>query len=89
MRSKVIGFMLVLLLATACNGGGNATSTPAPASGYPAPSAPTEAAYPAGLPPTQVPTLAPAISEDFVPSAPEAVNLAAGKPQLVEFYAVW
>jgi len=29
------------------------------------------------------------ISEDFVPSDPATVSLAAGRPQLVEFFAFW
>jgi hypothetical protein len=48
--------------------------------------APTTA--PPTAPPTEAPT-AHAISEEFTPSDPEAVNLAAGKPQLVEFFAFW
>ncbi len=34
--------------------------------------------------PTTVP-----VKTDFTPSDPKTVNLAAGQPQLVEFYAVW
>jgi hypothetical protein len=51
---------------------------------------PTEA--PATAPPTEAPTQAPTafvISDEFTPSDPEIVNLAAGQPQLVEFFAFW
>lgn len=29
------------------------------------------------------------VSSEFTPTDPKTVNLAAGRPQLVEFYAVW
>ena len=49
--------------------------------------APTAEA-PTAEPPTPEPT-AFVISDEFTPSDPEAVNLAAGQPQLVEFFAFW
>jgi hypothetical protein len=32
---------------------------------------------------------APPVNDDFHPSDPKTVNLAAGKPQFVEFFAFW
>ncbi len=39
----------------------------------------------------QAPAAAPfaQVKTDFTPTDPTTVSLAAGKPQLVEFYAVW
>lgn len=31
----------------------------------------------------------PSINDDFHPTDPKTVNLAAGKPQFVEFFAFW
>jgi hypothetical protein len=63
----------------------------APATASPAPSgvrAPTEspAPRPTALPTDAGPTRDP---DPFHPSDPAAVNLAAGRPQLVEFFAFW
>jgi hypothetical protein len=54
----------------------------APATDIPAPTA----VEPTIAPPTATAFV---ISEDFTPSDPASVNLAAGKPQLVEFFAFW
>ena len=51
----------------------------------PAAASTTPAAAPTALP-SETPFV---ISEDFVPTDPATVNLAAGKPQLVEFFAFW
>jgi hypothetical protein len=59
--------------------------TTAPANAVPTAEAPT-------APPAEAPTQAPTafvISDEFTPSDPETVSLAAGKPQLVEFFAFW
>ena len=55
------------------------------------PAAVSEAALPSAEAPTTPPTdPAPIpIKTDFSPTDPSSVNLALGKPQLVEFYAVW
>jgi hypothetical protein len=36
-----------------------------------------------------VPATEPVIKTEFTPTDPATVNLAAGKPQLVEFFAFW
>jgi hypothetical protein len=52
-------------------------------------------ASPTGLSPakdnlaTATAIVAPDIHADFTPTDPATVNLAAGKPQLVEFFAFW
>lgn len=43
---------------------------------------------PAGVAETQPPT-AEALKTDFVPTDPASVNLAAGRPQFIEFFAFW
>ncbi len=35
------------------------------------------------------PTVGPVIATEFTPTDPATVSLAAGKPQLVEFFAFW
>lgn len=90
-------FLFVLLIAgltlSAC-----ASATPANTS--PAPAVNTQAAAPATVAPAantasastavSAATAAPKkISTVFTPSNPKSVNLAAGKPQLVEFFAFW
>jgi hypothetical protein len=40
------------------------------------------------VPPTQ-PAVQPLIDNEFRPSDPAQVNLAAGQPQLIEFFAFW
>jgi hypothetical protein len=39
--------------------------------------------------PPDTPTTAPVISTEFTPTDPATVSLAAGRPQLVEFFAYW
>lgn len=99
---KMISVLLLLpILAAACaapqpvtNGApfqaeaDNATPTlsPPPATYQTAATAPTPA-------PTVVapglPTATTAIKTEFAPTDPATVNLALGKPQLVEFFAFW
>jgi hypothetical protein len=62
------------LAATVEPGGVQPTDVPAPT------------AEPTAAPPTATAFV---ISEDFTPSDPATVNLAAGKLQLVEFFAFW
>ena len=57
-----------------------AAANPAPAAIAPQGSAPTQPA---------APTTAPVIKTEFTPTDPATVNLAAGKPQFVEFFAFW
>jgi hypothetical protein len=43
---------------------------------------------PAAVPKTQSQPVE-AVKTDFLPTDPASVNLAAGKPQLIEFFAFW
>ena len=81
---KVLFALVVMpLILTAC-----ASATPSSSEAVivaPATDSPTAAssvAVPATAETVQV-------QEDFVPTDPATVNLAAGKPQLVEFFAFW
>ena len=84
------------LPAPAANTQAPAVSTQAPAMSQPtsAPSvvntAPPQPAppQPTAAQPTAVQPAKP-ISKEFTPSDPKSVKLAAGKPQLVEFFAFW
>jgi hypothetical protein len=60
---------------------GPVNASPAQVAATPPTSAPVE-------PPAALPTQ-PAISNEFTPSDPTQVALAAGRPQLVEFFAFW
>ena len=71
-----------------------ATDTAEPATAAPAePTDAAPAAEPSITPEQPAPTLAavaePPPLDQFVATDPSTVNLAAGKPQLVEFFAVW
>jgi hypothetical protein len=58
-----------------------------PAATEPGAAQPSEVAPPTA---TVGPTVTPfVISDEFTPSDPALVNLAAGQPQLVEFFAFW
>lgn len=99
---KKILFMILIttILIAACST--PAPTLPAPAANTQAPAVslptqPTTASQPTSAPvvvntaPPQ-PTAAQAakpISKEFTPSDPKNVKLAAGKPQLVEFFAFW
>jgi hypothetical protein len=97
-RAAWVWGVLILILA-ACAPAATPNPPPAipvtpaePASGA-VNSSPTQAAapLPAGStaePPSVLPTQ-PVISNDFTPSDPSQVALAAGRPQLVEFFAFW
>ncbi|MBM4422873.1 MAG: hypothetical protein FJ030_05705 [Chloroflexi bacterium] len=65
-----------------------ATQTPTVVQSQPAESASNTVAAATQAP---APTAAPAVTikTDFTPTDPSTVNLALGKPQLIEFYAVW
>jgi hypothetical protein len=67
-------------------------TTAAPAATEPGMAVTTDAP-PATIPPEPTipaPTFTPfVISDEFTPSDPATVNLAAGQPQLVEFFAFW
>jgi hypothetical protein len=79
------------------------TTAPTAAAAEPTvPGAEPAATEPVGAPGTEAaptalaePTLAPptatafVISDEFTPTDPATVNLAAGQPQLVEFFAFW
>jgi len=67
---------LLSVILSAC-----AAATPAPAAIAPQGPAPTQ--------PASAPTTAPVIKTEFTPTDPATVNLAAGKPQFVEFFAFW
>ena len=79
------------LPAPAANTQAPAVSTQAPAMSQPT-SAPsvvnTAPPQPTAAQPTVVQPAKP-ISKEFTPSDPKSVKLAAGKPQLVEFFAFW
>jgi len=63
--------------------------SPAPSQPATAAGAPTESAPPVEAA-TGAPTAPPApVKDEFTPTDPASVNLAAGKPQLVEFFAFW
>jgi len=67
----------------------SAGAEPAATQVEPAPAteaAPATQAEPTVPPPTVTPFV---ISDEFTPSDPALVNLAAGQPQLVEFFAFW
>lgn len=86
MRKTIYRLLLGALWLTAC--------------GRPAVTTRPETVGSGGVTPTSVQTLAPTsaaptetrlreIKADFVATDPGTVQLAAGKPQLVEFFAVW
>jgi hypothetical protein len=103
-RAAWVWGVLILILA-ACAPAATPTAPPAipvtpaeqaapaePASGA-VNASPTQAAAPlpsgsTAEPPTVLPTQ-PVISNEFTPSDPSQVALAAGRPQLVEFFAFW
>ena len=67
----------------------NASAEPAATQAEPAPATeavPATQVEPTVPPPTVTPFV---ISDEFTPSDPALVNLAAGQPQLVEFFAFW
>jgi hypothetical protein len=67
----------------------NTAAEPAATQAEPVPpteAAPATQAEPTVPPPTVTPFV---ISDEFTPSDPALVNLAAGQPQLVEFFAFW
>ncbi len=87
----LLAFLAVLFIA--CSPA--AMPTPAAEGGANA-SAPGQAQAPTAIPATEVAaaptaTVAPVaqVKEAFVATDPTTVNLAAGKPQLVEFFAFW
>ena len=80
MRKLLFFFALVAWLVTAC-----ATTAPVSPSSTPA-------AQSGNTPSPQVtgaPSQEPTVETGFTPSDPATVKLAAGKPQLVEFFAFW
>ena len=80
MRKFLFVFALVAWLVTAC-----ATAAPVPLGSTPeAQSGNTPSPQVTGAP-SQEPT----VETGFTPSDPATVKLAAGKPQLVEFFAFW
>lgn len=98
MRKMISVLLLLPTLAAACApatngapfqaGATNATATlsPPPTTDQTAATAPTLA--PAVVAPG-LPTATAAIKTEFAPTDPATVNLALGKPQLVEFFAFW
>jgi len=86
-------FMILITAITIAACSTPAPTLPAPATSTKAPAAgqPTSAPVVVNTAPPQ-PTVAQAakpISKEFTPSDPKNVKLAAGKPQLVEFFAFW
>jgi hypothetical protein len=98
MRKILVLTILVSVLLSACAAAANpAPGLPTPTgaagptrttglSSAPPTSAPGEAA---ALPDTPAPAPTVAVKTDFTPTDPTTVNLAAGKPQFVEFFAFW
>ena len=76
MRRMLLLMTLLSVILPAC-----AAANPAPAAIAPQGPAPTQ--------PAVVPTASPVIKTEFTPTDPATVNLAAGKPQFVEFFAFW
>ncbi len=76
MRRMLLLMTLLSVILPAC-----AAASPAPAAIVPQGPAPTQ--------PAVVPTVLPVIKTEFTPTDPATVNLAAGKPQFVEFFAFW
>ncbi len=100
MKKTLLILLSLAILIPAC--GASATTsqpaaTPIQAQTVIANEAPPAAVSEAALPSAEAPTTAPtdpapapiAIKTDFTPTDPSTVNLALGRPQLVEFYAVW
>jgi len=81
MRRMLLLTALLSVILPAC-----AAASPAPAAIAPQGPAPTQ---PASAPTEAVSATAPAIKTEFTPTDPATVNLAAGKPQFVEFFAFW
>ena len=80
MRKSLLFFALAAWLVTACANAApvSPSSTPEAQSGdTPSPQV------------TGAPTQEPTVETGFTPSNPAIVKLAAGKPQLVEFFAFW
>lgn len=85
MRKSILLLTLSVLMLTAC---GSPAATALPGGGGGGVGAPTPA--PATAAQAVSPTIvAREIKADFVATDPGTVQLAAGKPQLVEFFAVW
>lgn len=76
-RMRLLTTLLSVILS-AC-----AAASPAPAAIAP------QGPQPASAPTEAVSATAPAIKTEFTPTDPATVNLAAGKPQFVEFFAFW
>ncbi len=89
MKQNLFCLLTLAALLAGCAGPAAVATGSAPGAASPVP---TESLAPASLL-TEAPASASAdtfvISEDFVPSDPATVSLAAGRPQLVEFFAFW
>jgi hypothetical protein len=84
---SLYGALLLSLLLSACASAAPAP-TEAPAVTQPPAAAPTSSE--ARAVPTDAPApTAPVVKTDFTPTDPATVNLAAGRPQFVEFFAFW
>ncbi len=101
MRKTLALITLLSILLSACGTATPAPGLPTPTTGLasaPPTSAPAESSssgtggsetLPTSAPTAAPPATAPAIKTDFTPTDPTTVNLAAGKPQFVEFFAFW
>lgn len=85
MRKQMLGVLVITGWLIACASVPTAPNVNGPTAVAPTVVGPTSAIS-VNMTPTTVPKL---IKDDFTPTDPKTVNLKAGKPQLVEFYAVW
>jgi hypothetical protein len=91
MRNVVYGLTILTLLLTACAGASAPTAlTPTAAAPTAIPTLEPPTVLPATeIPATSAPIAVPEVKEEFVATDPSTVQLAAGQPQLVEFFAFW
>jgi hypothetical protein len=93
MKKTLFIILISTILITACASAAPTATLPAPAASTKAPavSQPTSAPLVGTIVPPQPAAVQPTkpISKEFTPSDPKNVKLAAGKPQLVEFFAFW
>ncbi len=95
MKKSLFVLLLAGLMIAACASATPSATLPAPAVNTQAPvvSQPTQAPAAAAQPTTALQSTATKvvkpISQEFTPTDPKSVKLAAGKPQFVEFFAFW
>lgn len=91
MKKTFFMILITAILIAACSTPRPTLPAPIANTQAPAVSQPTSAPVVVNTAPPQPTAAQPAkpISKEFTPSDPKNVKLAAGKPQLVEFFAFW